>query len=783
MAAPVSTDEFLDLVRKSGVADERRLADYLQKARSNGGMGADASRMAGYLVRDGILTQFQAEQILQGKWRRFTIGKYKVLEKLGSGGMGAVYLCEHKLMRRRVAVKVLPTAKASDDSSLQRFYREARAVAALDHPNIVHAYDIDQDEQLHFLVMEYVDGASFQELVKASGPLDIGRACHYIRQAARGLDHASSKAGIVHRDIKPGNILVDRVGVVKILDMGLARFFNDEDDNVTKNFDETVLGTADYLAPEQAVDSHSVDIRADIYSLGATFYFLLCGRTPFGDGTVAQKLIWHQSRQPKPVTEFRKDVPPDLSALLLKMMAKLPDDRFQTPMELADALEPFTREPIGPPTDAEMPRLSPAATGVSVPNDPGETSVGLKGEMPAAAPRALQGMSSPPPRSMGSAGTAGTQDFGPTTPVSPMPKSRPSQGAPPQSPAPRKLMTPRPTPRSTIEEPGAQFTPIELPPAPKLSSTPEPTPAGGPSFWDLGDDSSVVSKPASSKSRPASSKRISGGLTGRGEKKSLDPKLVRLAMVIGGGVIGLAVLVTVLLFAFRSSGPTGPVTPGKPGILEVTADRTKKGSQVFHTIKHAIDRCQKGDTISLLDEVVLENLNIDFLDQRKPSEITIQSGAGKPVHWTTANKNNLDLPLLRVSNAVGFKVKDIVFDGDIAGRSLNRLVEINGKSSNLSFDNAHFEKFTECAIRMMGVHGKENEEARFKAAQFDGDSDTASGVDFYLAGTQQNDYLDFSDAKFSNVKGGDFRLRNKDAIGPHVIGIPFNLTSKQPKKK
>ena len=208
-----------------------------------------------------------------------------------------------------------------------RFYREARAVAALTHPNIVHAYDIDQDEQLHFLVMEYVDGASLQDLVKNSGPLDIGRACHYIRQSANGLEHAS-RAGLVHRDIKPGNILVARDGGVKILDMGLARFFNDDDDNVTKKFEETVLGTADYLAPEQALDSHSVDIRADIYSLGATFFYLLTGRTPFGDGTVAQKLIWHQSRQPKPVTEYRKDVPPDLAALLLKMMAKLPDDRY-----------------------------------------------------------------------------------------------------------------------------------------------------------------------------------------------------------------------------------------------------------------------------------------------------------------------------------------------------------------------------------------------------------------------------------------------------------------------
>ncbi|HEX3314655.1 MAG TPA: serine/threonine-protein kinase, partial [Gemmataceae bacterium] len=535
MAAPVSTDEFLDLVRKSGVADDRRLSDYLTKARSNGAMGADAPKMAGYLVRDGILTQFQAEQILQGKWRRFTIGKYKVLEKLGSGGMGAVYLCEHKLMRRRVAVKVLPTAKASDDSSLQRFYREARAVAALDHPNIVHAYDIDQDDQLHFLVMEYVDGASFQDLVKNSGPLEIGRACHYIRQSANGLGHAA-RAGLVHRDIKPGNILVDRVGVVKILDMGLARFFNDEDDNVTKKFDETVLGTADYLAPEQAVDSHSVDVRADIYSLGATFYYLLTGRTPFGEGTVAQKLLWHQSRQPKPVTDYRKDVPAELSEVLLKMMSKEPADRYQTPEELSEALEPFTREPIGPPTDAEMPRLSPAALGGSGSSDPGETSVGLRAET---SPRALQQMNSPPPRTAGMSGSGNTQEANlpqAPPPKSPMPKSRP-----PASPAPAAARTkpatprptPRPAPRSTIDEPAAQFTPIELP---KLSPAAE-APTGGPSFWDLGDESETAKPSPSSRSRPGSSKRISA-LRG-GDKKPIDPKIRKLALMIGGGVVGL----------------------------------------------------------------------------------------------------------------------------------------------------------------------------------------------------------------------------------------------------
>src|SRR5438093_1123926 len=319
MAAPSTNEEFLELVRKSGVLDEKRLDTHMKGLRAGGNLPPEPGKLAGILVRDGILTHFQAEQFLLGKWRRFTIGKYKVLERLGSGGMGSVFLCEHKFMRRRVAVKVLPTAKAADPSSLERFYREAKCAAAVDHPNLVRTYDIDQDETLHFIVMEYVDGASFQDIVRKSGPLSLERACHYISQAAQGLDHAS-RAGLVHRDIKPGNVLVDRTGTVKILDMGLARFFNDEEDILTKKYDENVLGTADYLAPEQALDSHGVDIRADIYSLGATFYFILTGRTPFGDGSVAQKLLSHANRMPKRISELRPQVPPQLEAIIFKMM-------------------------------------------------------------------------------------------------------------------------------------------------------------------------------------------------------------------------------------------------------------------------------------------------------------------------------------------------------------------------------------------------------------------------------------------------------------------------------
>ncbi|MFO0846044.1 MAG: serine/threonine-protein kinase [Gemmataceae bacterium] len=416
MAAPTTSDEFLELVRKSGVVDAARLQAYVEQLRASGKASGSADDMARQLIQDGVITHFQAEQFRAGRWRRFTIGKYKVLERLGAGGMGTVYLCEHMLMKRRVAVKVLPPSKVNDSSSLDRFYREAKCVAALDHPNIVRAYDIDEDDKLHYLVLEHVDGSSLQEIVKKTGPMDFTRAAHYMRQSALGLQHAHETAALVHRDIKPSNILVDRFGVVKILDMGLARFFFDDTDDLTKKFDENVLGTADYLAPEQALDSHGADIRADIYSLGGTFYFCLTGRTPFTDGTVAQKLIWHQTRQPKPIRSFRQDVPDGLIAVLDKMMAKEKGDRYQSPLEVADALEPWTQTEIPPPPEEEMPQFSLAA------RTPGSMSdSGLSSSSRAAAEKV-------PPRKPWQPNTA--------------------SGSRPAVPAPRPIPSPRPPTRS-----------------------------------------------------------------------------------------------------------------------------------------------------------------------------------------------------------------------------------------------------------------------------------------------------------------------------------------------
>ena len=362
MSVPTKTDELLELIRKSGMIDESQLTSYLdEQTRRATPLSTDAKTAAEQMVQDGLLTDFQREQFLLGKWRGFTLGKYKLLERVGIGGMGQVFLCEHLHLKRRVAIKVLPPAKAEQPSALGRFYREARAAGSIEHPNIVRTFDIDQDGNLHYIVMEYVDGTNLLDIVKQFGRLDIARATDYIRQVATGLEYAF-RNGIIHRDVKPGNILITRDGYAKILDMGLARFYRDTTDLLTVQYDDKiVLGTADYVAPEQVANSHMVDTRADVYALGATFYYLLAGQPPFPSGTVSQKLLWHRTKDPQPIRELRPEVPEGLAAILARMMKKDPNQRYQTPGEVAAELAAWVPEHVPLPAAEEMPRLSPAA--------------------------------------------------------------------------------------------------------------------------------------------------------------------------------------------------------------------------------------------------------------------------------------------------------------------------------------------------------------------------------------------------------------------------------------
>lgn len=436
MPEPTTSAEFLDLVRQSGLADATRLDAFLRK-RSPANAAQAPLDVAKLLILEGLLTFFQAEQILQGKYKRFTIGQYRILERLGSGAMGTVYLCEHPETRSRVAIKVLPPVYAKNPEMLKRFYREAKAGGALDHENIVRVYDVDQDEKVHFMVMDYVDGSILLDIVRSHGPMSALRAAHYIRQAASGLQHAH-EAGLIHRDVKPGNLLLDRRGTVKILDMGLARFADDEEDVLTKG----ILGTADYLAPEQTQDSHRVDIRADIYSLGCTFFFLLTGSAPF-EGTVAQKLIAHQTKLPKSIRSLRPEVPEGLEAVVTTMMAKDPAQRYQTPAAVAEALGPWTQTPIPLPPEQEMPRICPALLVGAAPSSPVALSAS-KPVVPELAP--VRNAASPFPVQQPTAVTTTPQGMPP--PERTASKASPAQPAlepparPPERPAASRVTRP-----------------------------------------------------------------------------------------------------------------------------------------------------------------------------------------------------------------------------------------------------------------------------------------------------------------------------------------------------
>ncbi len=347
----IDSERFVELVAKSGLVPAAKCDQLFALVRGKYGesLPEDAEKLAVIFCKNKLLTQWHTDKLLAGKYKGFFLGKYKLLGHLGTGGMSSVYLAEHVKMGDRRAIKVLPRRRVNDTTYLARFQNEAKAIASLNHPNIVRAFDIDNEGDVHYIVMEYVDGDDLQQRVRKDGPFSIGTAVDVTRQAALGLQHAHDR-NLIHRDVKPANLLIDSTGTVRLLDMGLALFKADDEESLTVANNENVLGTADYLAPEQALNSHRIDHRADVYALGCTLYFMLTGKPPFPEGTLAQRIAKHQTEMPKSIRQLRSDCPGELEGMVVKMIQKDPQYRYQSAQEVADALERWlkhAKQPVG----------------------------------------------------------------------------------------------------------------------------------------------------------------------------------------------------------------------------------------------------------------------------------------------------------------------------------------------------------------------------------------------------------------------------------------------------
>ncbi len=360
------TAAFLSALRGSGLLTPAQADDL---ARWAAPAKADPTALAKEVARRGWLTNYQIKEVFRGRGNELTVDRYVLLDLLGEGGMGRVFKAHDTRLARDVALKIIRKERLSNPAAVARFGHEMVALGQLQHPNVVKAFDASQTGDTHFVVMEFIDGQDLTKLVLARGPLPVPEACEAVRQAALGLHHAF-EAGLVHRDIKPSNILVGRDGrTVKLVDLGLARLGEPGQEEARVTQEGYVIGTPDFLAPEQARDPGTVDIRADIYALGATLYYTLTGKVPFPGASPTEKLLKHCTEPPPSLRALRPEAPPQLEHLIHWCMAKRPEDRPQTPMQLAAALQPFcplTRSsgahPVAQPGPAPYPAPAPYPT-------------------------------------------------------------------------------------------------------------------------------------------------------------------------------------------------------------------------------------------------------------------------------------------------------------------------------------------------------------------------------------------------------------------------------------
>lgn len=518
--AVASSTGLFELLQKSNLLEPAQLA----QIRPRVGPSISAQQAAKQLVGDGVITRWHAKELLAGR-HAFYLGQYKLLEKLGVGGRGVVYKAKHVSFGRTVALKVLAKEYLEKPEAVARFRREVQLVAALNHPNIVQAYDANCVGRVHFLVMEFVDGKDLSSWLQDNGPLPIEWTCECIAQAALGLQHAHEN-GMVHRDVKPGNIMVvgdslDATPIVKLLDMGFARMVDGEEGQNRITQRGQVFGTPDYMSPEQAEDTFNCDIRSDIFSLGCTMYRCLTGKMPFGGNTPMQKLLARTTGPAPRLRAERPDAPPELDEVLAKMLSRKADDRFQIPLEVAGALAPMgMRSFLDAPPSAGSSLLSyTSLRGMS------DSKISLAsfregmdvrdGREAAAADNAL----SAPTAIAGGSTIAGTMglpslDAASGSAVAPKPPISPAPGAAAAPP-------PSPIPGSTV------IPPASMPPTQMLSalSSAAPGHASGASHSSGASLSSLMSEPVSTSpsATPAHTSSASSSMSSMG-LRALAPR-------------------------------------------------------------------------------------------------------------------------------------------------------------------------------------------------------------------------------------------------------------------
>ena len=335
----ISRDEFTQHLLESGLMSKEELDDWVD---TMGVADLDVDDLAQSLTEKGTLTGYQAEAIKEGNYRDLVVGQYEILECIGKGGTGSVYKARHRTMKRIVALKFLAPAREKSEAAVRRFRREVEAIAQLSHPNVVVAHDAGEGQTGHYLVMELIEGSDLSKIVQAEGPMPIAEAVDCIYQAAQALEYAHEK-GIVHRDIKPANLLRDRAGTVKVTDLGLARFSDlfQGSQSATDSLTQagSLMGTVDYMAPEQALDPTDTDQRTDIYGLGCTLYYLLTGRAPYLGKSITERILKHRGAPIPSMRTTRQEIPAQLDALFRKMVAKEPAHRHASFTEVLRDLD------------------------------------------------------------------------------------------------------------------------------------------------------------------------------------------------------------------------------------------------------------------------------------------------------------------------------------------------------------------------------------------------------------------------------------------------------------